>query len=303
MIESELLNILACPICKSNLECANEKLVCTNCKTEYPIEDSIPIMLPSILGSDLRITTEKWDEEYRKCTQVPKIDPKNPELQYSYRHIKKRLRLVPPGPFLEAGCGLAKNSCLLAREGVKVVGLDISMTAVKSAKQLFENEGQKGYFVCSDMLHLPFKDNSFSLIYAGGAIEHFKDTLGAVRELRRCLKREGMLSATVPSVTLSLPYLMFRGNIPDVLLLNKFLEFFHLKLAGGRLMKFGYEKSFTIKKIIGIFTKAGFDHIKADLFETYYLLTLLKYDPLKKVARRLARTSLFWPMIYVDGVK
>lgn len=55
------------------------------------------------------------------------------------------------------------------------------------AKKMFEQEGvsDKGFFVCGDMLNLPFKDNIFSLIYAGGSIEHFSDTGRAVSELRR----------------------------------------------------------------------------------------------------------------------
>jgi len=49
MIDKELLDILACPACKSDvvLESAagEEKLVCTKCKRKYPVRDGIPIML------------------------------------------------------------------------------------------------------------------------------------------------------------------------------------------------------------------------------------------------------------------
>jgi len=48
-IEKELLEILACPKCKSDLRYdeKNDKLVCTNpdCGLVYRIEDGIPIML------------------------------------------------------------------------------------------------------------------------------------------------------------------------------------------------------------------------------------------------------------------
>jgi uncharacterized protein YbaR (Trm112 family) len=52
----ELLDILACPVCKGDLklevteeneeEIVSGKLICTSCGTEYPIEDGIPNMLP-----------------------------------------------------------------------------------------------------------------------------------------------------------------------------------------------------------------------------------------------------------------
>lgn len=47
MIEKELLEILACPKCKGDLEYKEEenRLLCLSCKLKYPIRDDIPIML------------------------------------------------------------------------------------------------------------------------------------------------------------------------------------------------------------------------------------------------------------------
>jgi hypothetical protein len=45
MINKDLLNILACPKCKGDLEYKNDKLICNKCKLGYRIEDDIPIML------------------------------------------------------------------------------------------------------------------------------------------------------------------------------------------------------------------------------------------------------------------
>ncbi len=46
-IDEQLLNILACPLCKSSLEEKEERLSCTNreCGCVYPVEDGIPIAL------------------------------------------------------------------------------------------------------------------------------------------------------------------------------------------------------------------------------------------------------------------
>lgn len=46
-ISSELLEILACPQCKSDiyLNETEDGLICDNCKLMYPIKDDIPIML------------------------------------------------------------------------------------------------------------------------------------------------------------------------------------------------------------------------------------------------------------------
>ena len=52
MLDKKLLEILACPKCKGDLEYEidqkndkNGKLICTACKLIYRVEDDIPIML------------------------------------------------------------------------------------------------------------------------------------------------------------------------------------------------------------------------------------------------------------------
>lgn len=49
MINKDLLTILACPVCKSDLEYIkideNEFLKCLKCNLYYPIKEDIPILL------------------------------------------------------------------------------------------------------------------------------------------------------------------------------------------------------------------------------------------------------------------
>lgn len=45
MISKELLDILACPLCKADVNLINDRIVCTKCGRKYPIKDGIPIML------------------------------------------------------------------------------------------------------------------------------------------------------------------------------------------------------------------------------------------------------------------
>jgi len=46
-MDKKLLDILACPKCKGDLEYdkKNQKLICHRCKLAYPIKDDIPVML------------------------------------------------------------------------------------------------------------------------------------------------------------------------------------------------------------------------------------------------------------------
>ena len=45
MIDKELLEILACPACKGDVDLKENKIICQQCGKKYPIRDGIPIML------------------------------------------------------------------------------------------------------------------------------------------------------------------------------------------------------------------------------------------------------------------
>ena len=45
MIDKELMDILACPLCKTCVKQEGDRIVCSKCGRRYPIKDDIPIML------------------------------------------------------------------------------------------------------------------------------------------------------------------------------------------------------------------------------------------------------------------
>ncbi len=45
MIDAKLLDILACPACKTKITLDGERLVCAKCGRRYPIRNGIPVML------------------------------------------------------------------------------------------------------------------------------------------------------------------------------------------------------------------------------------------------------------------
>lgn len=45
MLDSELLDILACPDCKSDVVYKENKIICRGCGRKYPVKNGIPIML------------------------------------------------------------------------------------------------------------------------------------------------------------------------------------------------------------------------------------------------------------------
>lgn len=45
MISKDLLDILACPLCKTDVYEEEDRIVCAKCGRRYPIRDDIPVML------------------------------------------------------------------------------------------------------------------------------------------------------------------------------------------------------------------------------------------------------------------
>ncbi|MFH1552115.1 MAG: Trm112 family protein [Candidatus Omnitrophota bacterium] len=45
MIDKELLEILACPLCKADVKQEKDSIVCAVCGRRYPIKGGIPVML------------------------------------------------------------------------------------------------------------------------------------------------------------------------------------------------------------------------------------------------------------------
>ncbi len=48
MLDEKLLEILACPLCKGELEydSRKERLICKKCRVYYEVREGIPVLLP-----------------------------------------------------------------------------------------------------------------------------------------------------------------------------------------------------------------------------------------------------------------
>lgn len=45
MVDRELIDILACPVCRSGVRLEGDNVVCASCSRRYPVRDGIPLML------------------------------------------------------------------------------------------------------------------------------------------------------------------------------------------------------------------------------------------------------------------
>ena len=247
------------------------------------------------------LTKERWARVW--ASSEIEYDPvREPQLRDALELILRHWPEPRSGRFLEAGCGPAANSLNLAKRGIEVVGVDLTQEAVDGAREAFVRHGVEGQFLLGDLRKLPFPDGSFEFVYAGGVVEHFRESLSAVKEMARVLRPGGRVLFTVPALTLSYPYLFLRGNVPALPLAEDVMSFIQFRLLRGRLAKFGYERSFLARDVRRLLDGAELDDVDVRCFDTY-LPVLTIPARLRPCARRLARASLFAPMYYGTGVK
>lgn len=105
---------------------------------------------------------------------------------------------IPEGSLLDVGCGDGVFAKLIsaATGSPKMYGIDISEMAVKEAV----NNGVTAYCADPDEEKLPFEDNSFDLIYCGSLIEVVLNADQLILELKRLLKKDGVIILTNPNM-------------------------------------------------------------------------------------------------------
>jgi ubiquinone/menaquinone biosynthesis C-methylase UbiE len=95
------------------------------------------------------------------------------------------------------GNGKSLKELRFASEGADVVYSDISLQAVLGVKKAYEHSmlarqsnGQTEFHAI-DALHLPFKDETFDIIYGCAFVHHIQNLSGFLHEVHRCLKTGG----------------------------------------------------------------------------------------------------------------
>lgn len=219
-MDKELLDILACSICKGALKLdeKNQKFGCSRCGREYLILNDIPIMWDeeSVAIKDYN---EEEDEKTRLMRQADiqatqkflklKKDGKNREknLLWSFEgQVSRGKRSIAENIthsrmlnsienlyngtlngkiILNIGCGGGIEAEWATKKGAKVIGLDLSIDFILAATERFRRNNLKAYFVQGNGEYLPFADSSFDIVFIYGTLHHIPQTDKVISEAAR----------------------------------------------------------------------------------------------------------------------
>jgi uncharacterized protein YbaR (Trm112 family)/SAM-dependent methyltransferase len=243
-MDKNLLSLLACPDCGSSditLDSA-ERLVCAACKSSYPVINDVPQMLPLSLAKALADKSE-YTGRLMTATRAGErpTDPENletdrlmwehhlydvgkesiftnavaAEIFISYaekgaRDLCRRLEEISGGVsgkrLLYVGSGNDRQVALpLEAEGAFMVNLDV----VNESMQDLIGCGAKTC-VCGDIRKLPFRDESFDVVFSKGSLHHSQPIDEPLQSMIRVCKKGGHIVLVEPNNYMTLP----RSRLP-----------------------------------------------------------------------------------------
>lgn len=157
-----LLDILACPNCRGELEPASQALAqslrCSGCTRRYPVARGIPVLLPDpgaseVVHEDVLAVRSGFEAE-----------------------IARALAAVPPDlPVLDMGAGSRQS------DDPRLVRMDVISTPYVD--------------VIGDAHALPFRDGVFGFVHASAVFEHLARPWVAAQEILRVLQPGGIVFA------------------------------------------------------------------------------------------------------------
>ncbi len=136
--------------------------------------------------NDLRWTGERF---------LPEVEG-DVQLEHMHRYLLTA-KFVKDKKVLDIACGEGYGSNLLADFAASVTGIDISQEAIWHAQARYGKK-KNLFFIQGDCSSIPLKDSSVDLIVSFETIEHHDRHQEFFLEIKRVLKRDGVLIISTP---------------------------------------------------------------------------------------------------------
>lgn len=200
-MQIKLLDVLACPQCRSRLTCESSLtdetseiitgvLTCASGAHQYPIEDSIP----RFVKRDNYAASFGYQWNRFKLEQIDSANGTNLSAKRFYAETGWSKQWLQGKWILDAGCGAGRFMDVASNGGAEVVGLDIS-SAIDAARANLSGRSNT-HFVQGSIYDPPFRAESFAGCYCIGVVQHTPDPQLTMRTLPGVLQLGGRIAIT-----------------------------------------------------------------------------------------------------------
>lgn len=187
-----LLKILRCPVCRNEFRHYNDLLICKK-NHKFPLIEGVPQLVVEL--KDYKKTEKSFSVEWG----ILKKD-KTPNLNKVRTNFLKDLNIEKDDAknkfILEAGCGRGyvgiALSELVGKNGM-FVGLDMSESIFRANQRKYQltKNTESIQFIRGNIDKPPFKERTFDIIYSFGVLHHTPDTYNSFKSLVPLLKKNG----------------------------------------------------------------------------------------------------------------
>jgi ubiquinone/menaquinone biosynthesis C-methylase UbiE len=189
-MRSETLPLLCNPFTGEPLRLEENQLIGIDTNQSFPIKNGIPSF---ILKDDLK-GRSKWFRHfydavafaYDSIVDLGDILRINSEGNIRQEYIS-RLDIHPGEKVLETAVGTASNFLFLPSHG-EYFGIDISLNMLNRAQKKLTSAHRKAELFHGDGAYLPFKDETFDLVFHMGGLQFYSDPYRGVSEMARVAK-------------------------------------------------------------------------------------------------------------------
>ncbi|WP_328702136.1 methyltransferase domain-containing protein [Alicyclobacillus fructus] len=195
-MHDEILKILCDPTTHDALEWIispqHQHLYNSHTHTAYPIRDGIP----SFLESEVSGLNEKYRKLYDRIAPFYNLSNK---VSFFLRHggeasyrkqLLSELEIADGDSVVEISCGTGSNLLYLSQQYRDLVlyGLDISWGMLKICQRVLHRNRIQAKLIHGQAEALPFRDDSFDVVFHVGGINFFSDQRKAIQEMIRVSK-------------------------------------------------------------------------------------------------------------------
>lgn len=132
-------------------------------------------------------------------TAIKKLHYMNFAKAMEAKIISRYLELKKGEIVCDIACGSGQQSIVMAKQGCKIYGIDMTEKAIETAESISEEYDCD--FQVGNAEELPYDSNMFNKVVSVCALEHFENDEKALKEINRVLKPGGILVLTVDSFT------------------------------------------------------------------------------------------------------